>query len=79
MSVMYVIVPLALAVVLAAVIAFLWAARRGQFDDLTTPAIRAIHDDLEVTKEAPAPESPPQNPPLERAAPTSPADPNSTT
>jgi cbb3-type cytochrome oxidase maturation protein len=29
----------------AAVIAFIWATRRGQFDDLDTPAIRALHDD----------------------------------
>ncbi|HEY6195796.1 MAG TPA: cbb3-type cytochrome oxidase assembly protein CcoS [Candidatus Eisenbacteria bacterium] len=45
MGVMYVIVPIALAVVFAAVLAFLWAASRGQFDDLTTPALRALHDD----------------------------------
>jgi cbb3-type cytochrome oxidase maturation protein len=42
---MYVLVPVALVVVLAAVIAYVWAARRGQFDDLTTPAIRALHDE----------------------------------
>jgi cbb3-type cytochrome oxidase maturation protein len=45
MSVLFVVVPVALVVVLAAVGAYLWAARRGQFDDLTTPAIRALHDD----------------------------------
>jgi len=45
MSVLFVLVPVALLVVLAAVIAFAWAARRGQFDDMTTPAIRAILDD----------------------------------
>jgi cbb3-type cytochrome oxidase maturation protein len=44
-SVLYVLVPLALVVVAAAVAAFAWAARRGQFDDLTTPALRALHDD----------------------------------
>jgi cbb3-type cytochrome oxidase maturation protein len=44
-SVLFIVLPLALVVVLAAVIAFLWAARRGQFDDLTTPAIRALHED----------------------------------
>jgi len=42
---MYLILPLALLVVFAAVIAFVWAARRGQFDDLDTPAMRALHDD----------------------------------
>lgn len=45
MSVLYIVLPLALLVVLAAVIAFVWAARRGQFDDLDTPAIRALHED----------------------------------
>jgi len=44
-SVIFIVLPLALVVVLAAVIAFLWAARHGQFDDLTTPALRALHED----------------------------------
>ena len=29
---------------LAAVAAFAWATRGGQFDDLMTPAMRALHD-----------------------------------
>ena len=45
MSVLYILVPAALLVVIGAIAAFLWAARRGQFDDVTTPAIRAIQDD----------------------------------
>lgn len=45
MSIMYLILPLALVVVFIAVLAFVWAARRGQFDDLDTPAMRALHDD----------------------------------
>jgi cbb3-type cytochrome oxidase maturation protein len=45
MSVIFVVLPLALIVVLAAVVAYVWAAKRGQFDDLTTPALRALHDD----------------------------------
>lgn len=47
MSVLYLVVPVALLLVGGAVAAFAWAARRGQFDDLTTPAIRALHDDSE--------------------------------
>lgn len=47
MSVLYLLVPVALLLVAAAVAAFAWAARRGQFDDLTTPAIRALQDDTE--------------------------------
>ena len=42
---MFIVVPLALLVVGAAVAAYLWAARDGQFDDLTTPAVRALHED----------------------------------
>lgn len=45
MSVLYLLVPLALVVVGAAVWAFVWAAGRGQFDDLETPALRMLRDD----------------------------------
>jgi cbb3-type cytochrome oxidase maturation protein len=45
MSVVFIVLPLALLVVFAAVLAYTWAARRGQFDDLTTPAMRMLHED----------------------------------
>lgn len=45
MSVLFIVVPLALIVVLAAVVAYVWSARGGQFDDLDTPAVRMLHDD----------------------------------
>ena len=45
MSVIFLVLPLALLIVGAAVWAFVWAARRGQYDDLETPAIRAMQDD----------------------------------
>ena len=45
MSVLFIVVPLALFVVLAAVAAYIWSARQGQFDDLDTPAVRMLHDD----------------------------------
>lgn len=45
MSVIFVVLPLALLVVAAAVWAFVWATKRGQFDDLDTPAVRMLHDD----------------------------------
>jgi cbb3-type cytochrome oxidase maturation protein len=53
MSIMYVILPVALVVVFVAVIGFVWAARRGQFDDLETPAMRALHDDVGAEKKPP--------------------------
>jgi cbb3-type cytochrome oxidase maturation protein len=46
-SVIYIVLPVAIVIAAVAVGAFLWAARRGQFDDLTTPAIRALQDDSE--------------------------------
>ncbi len=45
MSVMYLVIPLALLLAGLAVWGFIRAARAGQFDDLDTPALRALHDD----------------------------------
>lgn len=45
MSVIYIVLPLAVVLAAAAVGGFIWAARRGQFDDLDTPAIRVAVDD----------------------------------
>ena len=45
MSVIYLVLPLALVVVALAVWAFVWSSHRGQFDDLDTPPVRALHDD----------------------------------
>ena len=45
MSVIFIVLPLALVIVGAAVWAFIRATLSGQFDDLDTPAIRMLHDD----------------------------------
>jgi len=45
MNVLFVVIPLALVIVAAAVAAFVWAARGGQFDDLDTPPQRMLNDD----------------------------------
>ena len=45
MSVLYLLIPLAILFSALAVLAFAWAARRGQFDDLVTPAVRVLHDE----------------------------------
>ena len=50
MSVLYLVVPLALLVVGAAVWAYVWASARGQFDDLDTPALRMLRDDGEIVQ-----------------------------
>lgn len=45
MEVLYVIVPLAVAFAGAAVLAYVWAVRSGQFDDMKTPAHRVLTED----------------------------------
>ena len=45
MSVIFVVFPIALLIAAAAVVAFIWAVREGQMDDLDTPAMRMLHDD----------------------------------
>jgi cbb3-type cytochrome oxidase maturation protein len=44
MSVIYLVLPLALIIVGGAVLAFVWSAKSGQYDDLDTPAVRVLHD-----------------------------------
>ncbi len=44
MSVIYLVLPLALIIVGGAVLAFVWSAKSGQYDDLETPAVRILHD-----------------------------------
>lgn len=45
MSVLYLVVPLAILLAGVFVALFIWAARSGQFDDVDTPAQRAVHED----------------------------------
>jgi cbb3-type cytochrome oxidase maturation protein len=45
MEVLIILVPLALALGLAGLVAFLWSLRSGQYDDLEGAAWRAIADD----------------------------------
>ena len=47
MSVIFIVLPLAILIGVAGLIAFVWAARSGQFDDLDTPAMRVLFDDEE--------------------------------
>jgi cbb3-type cytochrome oxidase maturation protein len=50
MSIIFVILPITLLLSLGAVAAFAWATRGGQFDDLRTPAFRALHDPIAATE-----------------------------
>ena len=45
MSVLFFLIPLALLFVAGSLLAFRWATRNGQFDDLETPAVRVLLDD----------------------------------
>jgi len=45
MSVLFIMIPAALVLAGIGIIAFVMAARSGQFDDLDTPALRAVFDD----------------------------------
>ncbi len=45
MSVLFVALPIAIVLGGSAVLAFIWAARQGQFDDLDTPQWRILMDE----------------------------------
>lgn len=45
MSVLYVLVPVALVLAGLGVLAFRWAVRSGQYDDVSTPGVRVLLDD----------------------------------
>lgn len=45
MNALLILIPLSLVLLLAAIWAFAWAVKRGQFDDLDTPAIDILQDD----------------------------------
>lgn len=56
MTILLLLVPISLVLLGIAIWAFVWAVRRGQFDDLDTPAIDILRDDA-----APDPPQPPQD------------------
>lgn len=45
MNVLYILVPLALALAAAGVAAFIWSVRSGQYDDVETPGMRMLVDE----------------------------------
>lgn len=67
MSVLFVVLPLAVLLSLLAALAFSWATRRGQFDDLETPAVRLLTDELPERTAPRAPEGRHSSPTVERA------------
>ncbi|HRN62362.1 MAG TPA: cbb3-type cytochrome oxidase assembly protein CcoS [Luteimonas sp.] len=52
MRVLLLLVPISLVLLGLAIWAFVWAVRRGQFDDLDTPALDILTDDEDDRREA---------------------------
>lgn len=50
MNLVYFMLPFAILMGLGFVSAFVWSSRRGQFDDLDTPAVRILFDDNDNSK-----------------------------
>ena len=48
MIILLMLIPLSLVLLAAAIGAFVWAVRKGQFDDMDTPALDILHDDPPV-------------------------------
>jgi cbb3-type cytochrome oxidase maturation protein len=57
MSILLLLVPLSVVLLGIAVWAFVWAVKRGQFDDLDTPALDILVDDDQVIPTLPATQS----------------------
>ncbi|MDD2942669.1 MAG: cbb3-type cytochrome oxidase assembly protein CcoS [bacterium] len=55
MDIVFALLPAALGLALLAVIAYIWAAKSGQFDDLETPARRMLIDDKPLRRKQPSP------------------------
>lgn len=49
MDIIFILLPLALLLACAGGLAFIWAVRHGQFDDLETPALKVLFDEDEST------------------------------
>ena len=58
MNILLMLIPLSLGLLVLAVGAFVWAVKRGQFDDLDTPAIDILRDDDDL----PPPQRPADKP-----------------
>ena len=66
MRILLLLVPISLVLLGLAAWAFVWAVRRGQFDDLDTPALDILTDDEDAPQDPSAPPTP--RPPAPRDA-----------
>jgi len=53
MNILLLLIPISLMLLGAAVWAFVWAVRKGQFDDLDTPALDVLDDDPPRARDRP--------------------------
>ena len=51
MTILYLLIPLSLMMVIIAIIAFRWAVKNRQFDDLEAPSMIPLLDDSEAERE----------------------------
>lgn len=63
MNILLALIPISLLLLLVAIGAFLWAVRRGQFDDLDTPSLDILGDDERPAPDPKRGESPATPPP----------------
>ena len=50
MNIIFLTLGVSIAIALIFLSAFIWATKKGQYDDLTTPSQRMLLDDYEITK-----------------------------
>lgn len=48
MEVLFILVPISLFLAGGALTGFIWAVRKGQYDDLAAPSERLVYEDLET-------------------------------
>ena len=61
MNILLLLIPLSLLLIGVAVAVFVWAVRRGQFEDLDTPALDILRDDEHEPKREPGPQQEPDD------------------
>ena len=62
MSILLMLIPISMVLFGLAVAAFVWAVKRGQFDDLDTPALDILEDDDRSAPPPAAKAAPPADP-----------------
>lgn len=50
MNIIFLTLGVSIAIALIFLTAFIWATKKGQYDDLTTPSQRMLLDDYEITE-----------------------------